>query len=160
MQSVFKTSGPATRWAAAKFFHISNTTFALCAWALMVPHTIATSKDAPIAKPSTITSTESTNTAVNKRDVDDKNLTPLDQGSSQSDVEITTQIRKAIIAHKTMSVNAQNVKVITLNGKVTLRGPVNTSEEKRFIGEIVSRIVHPDKLDNQLDAKPSTGESK
>jgi osmotically-inducible protein OsmY len=35
-----------------------------------------------------------------------------------------------------MSVNAQNVKIITVDGRVTLRGPVNTAEEKRLIGEI------------------------
>jgi len=51
-----------------------------------------------------------------------------------------------------MSVNAKNVKIITNNGKVTLRGPVNTAEEKRLIGEIASRVARSENVDNQLDA--------
>lgn len=100
-----------------------------------------------------------TNTSTNKRDRDDKTMTPLDQGGGKSDIAITAQIRKAIIANETMSVNAQNVKIITLNGKVTLRGPVNSAEEKRIIGEISSDFVNSDHVNNQLDLKPD-GESK
>jgi predicted outer membrane protein len=102
---------------------------------------------------STSAPADPTNTAFNKRDRDDKTLTPLDQGSSKSDVEITTQVRKAIIANKDMSVNAQNVKIITVNGRVTLRGPVNNADEKRIIAEIAGRIVNSDHVDNQIDLK-------
>lgn len=94
---------------------------------------------------------EPTNTAVNVRDRDDRKMTPLDQGSSKSDVDITAQIRKQIIANKNMSVNAQNVKIITTNGQVTLRGPVDSAEEKKVIGEIVESVVHAKSVDNQLD---------
>ena len=52
-----------------------------------------------------------------------------------------------------MSINAQNVKIITKDGRVTLRGPVNTSEEKRLIGEIANGIAHPENVDNLLDVK-------
>jgi osmotically-inducible protein OsmY len=52
-----------------------------------------------------------------------------------------------------MSVNAQNVKIITVDGRVTLRGPVNTAEEKRLIGEIADRIAHSENVDNQLEVK-------
>jgi len=92
------------------------------------------------------------NTARNVRDRDDRSLTPLNQGSSKADVETTAQIRKEIMAGKNMSVNAKNVKIITNNGKVTLRGPVNTAEEKRLIGEIASRVARSENVDNQLDA--------
>lgn len=109
----------------------------------------------PASKPTD--STDATNTALNKRDRDDKTKTPLDQGSSKSDVEITSQIRRAIVAKANMSVNAQNVKIITLNGQVTLRGPVNTADEKRIIGEIAGQTVHTDKVDNQLDLKSASG---
>jgi hyperosmotically inducible periplasmic protein len=103
------------------------------------------------------TFSEQSNTAINKRDREAKDLTPLDQGSSKSDVETTTQIRKAIIADKDMSVNAQNVKVITTNGQVTLRGPVNSADEKRRIGEIAGRAVHSDHVDNQLEFRSANG---
>ncbi len=52
-----------------------------------------------------------------------------------------------------MSVNARNVKIITRNGRVTLRGPVNTVEEKTLIGDIANRIVTADNVDNQLEVK-------
>ena len=58
-----------------------------------------------------------------------------------------------IIAGKSMSVNAKNVKVITSNGRVTLRGPVNTAEEKRLIGDIANRIARTENVDNRLEVK-------
>jgi len=97
--------------------------------------------------------TEADNTARNVRDRDDRTLTPLDQGNSKADVDTTAQIRKEIIAGKNMSVNARNVKIVTNKGRVTLRGPVNTAEEKRLIGEIANRIARSENVDNQLDVK-------
>jgi sporulation protein YlmC with PRC-barrel domain len=97
--------------------------------------------------------TKPDNTARNVRDRNDRTLTPLDQGNSKTDTETTAQIRKGIIANKTMSVNARNVKVITDKGRVTLRGPVNTAEEKRLIGEIANGVVRAENVDNQLEVK-------
>ena len=99
---------------------------------------------------------EPDNTAQNVRDRNDRTLTPLNQGNSKADVDTTAQIRKAIRAGKDMSVNARNVKIITIQGQVTLRGPVNTAEEKRMIGEIANGIVTADKVDkvdNQIEVK-------
>ena len=100
--------------------------------------------------------TDVDNTRRNVRDRDDQTLTPLDQGNSKADVATTAQIRKEIIAGKNMSVNARNVKIITNQGRVTLRGPVNTAEEKRLIGEIANRIARSENVDNQLDVKLSS----
>lgn len=97
--------------------------------------------------------TKADNTGRNVRDRDGKELTPFDQGSSKSDTEITAAIRKEIMEGEEMSVNAKNVKIITLNGKVTLRGPVNSAEEKRIITEIAARIVNPSQVDSQLEVK-------
>ena len=72
----------------------------------------------------------------------------------------TAQIRKEIIAGKNMSVNARNVKIITRDGRVTLRGPVNTAEEKRLIGEIADRIAQAGNVDNQLEVTVATSSSK
>ncbi len=96
-------------------------------------------------------SIDADNTASNVRDRNDQTLTPLDQGSSTTDVEITTKIRRSIIDEKNMSVNAQNVKIITINGKVTLRGPVNTADEKSRINEIADQVAQPENVDNQLE---------
>ena len=101
-------------------------------------------------------STDADNTRRNVRDRNDQTLTPLDQGNNKADLATTAKIRKEIIAGKDMSVNARNVKIITRNGQVTLRGPVSTSEEKRLIGEIANRIALSENVDNQLEVKLNT----
>jgi len=105
---------------------------------------------------SAITTTQPDNTARNVRDRNDRTITPLDQGNSKADIATTAQIRKEIIAEKSMSVNARNVKIITNKGQVTLRGPVNTAEEKRLIGEIANRIASSGNVDNQLEVNLNT----
>jgi len=91
------------------------------------------------------------NTRRNVRDRDSRTLTPLDQGNSQADINITAQIRKEINDDSGMSTTAKNVKIITLNGHVTLRGPVNTADEKNRIAEIANRIASAGNVDNQLE---------
>jgi len=101
----------------------------------------------------TETATAADNTGQNVRDRNNRTLTPLDQGNSQADLNTTAQIRKEIIADEGMSLNAKNVKIITMDGHVTLRGPVNSAEEKRLIGEIADRIAQVGNVDNQLDVQ-------
>ena len=102
---------------------------------------------------STNTLTAADNTARNVRDRNDRTVTPFDQGNSNSDVQTTAQIRKEIIAAKDVSVNGRNVKIITRDGQVTLRGPVDSSDEKRLISEIAQRIARSEHVDNQLEVK-------
>ena len=99
---------------------------------------------------------EPDNTARNIRDRHNATLTPLDQGNSPADLNTTAQIRQEIIADEGMSTNAKNVKIITIDGHVTLRGPVNSDEEKRLIGEIADRIAQAGKVDNQLEVQITT----
>ena len=99
---------------------------------------------------------EPDNADSNVRDRDSSSVTPLDQGNSQADIDTTAQIRKEIIAANGMSVNAQNVKIITMNGHVTLRGPVNSEDEKRQIGDIANRIAQSSNVDNQLEVPVNT----
>jgi osmotically-inducible protein OsmY len=54
---------------------------------------------------------------------------------------------------KDMSVNAQNVKIITQDGTVTLRGPVNSAEEKKKIEDIARAVVGEDKVVSQLEVE-------
>ncbi|MDP3876182.1 MAG: BON domain-containing protein [Methylobacter sp.] len=93
------------------------------------------------------------NTELNTRDKDSTTLTPVDQKESKADIDITAAIRKKIIRDKRLSVNAQNVKIITLNGVVTLRGPVETKKEKKRIQKIVKKTRGVVKIDNQLEIK-------
>ncbi len=99
------------------------------------------------------TAVEADNTARNVRDRDGKALTPPDQGNSTTDVEITRKIRQDIMAKDGLSVNAQNVKIITNNGHVTLRGPVKTAEEKEFIGMTAMKHTTKENVENQLEVK-------
>ncbi|HEV2694462.1 MAG TPA: PRC-barrel domain-containing protein [Verrucomicrobiae bacterium] len=93
------------------------------------------------------------NAGRNVRDRDGRHLTPMDQGNNAEDIRITAQIRKEVVANKGLSVNAKNVKIITLNGQVTLRGPVNTVDEKNTIGDIATRIAQAGNVDNQLEVR-------
>jgi sporulation protein YlmC with PRC-barrel domain len=93
------------------------------------------------------------NTARNARDRDNRTLTPLDQGESRADLDITAQIRKQVVALKDVSTDAKNVKIITKNGHVHLRGPVNTPEEKRRIEEIATNVAGAGNVDDRLEVK-------
>jgi len=98
-------------------------------------------------------STDADNTARNVRDRSDTTLTPLDQGTSEGDVLITRRIRQEILAREGLSANARNVKVITVNGRVTLRGPVNDASEKEAINAIATRLAANGNVDNQIEVK-------
>ena len=81
---------------------------------------------------------------------------PLGQGNSQADIDTTAQIRQEIIADNGMSMNARNVEIVTMDGRVTLRGPVDSNEEKLQIGEIANSIAHAGNVDNQLEVLLNT----
>jgi hypothetical protein len=92
------------------------------------------------------------NTGINERDANrDATKTPIDQGNNEADTKITAEIRQRIVDTPDMSVNARNVKVITLNGKVTLRGPVSTEAERDTIAKIATNVAGEGKVDNQLE---------
>lgn len=97
------------------------------------------------------------NTAHNERDRDGATLTPMDQGESEGDRMITQAIRQAIIANDSLSLDAKNVKVITVNGMVTLRGPVASVEEKQAIADAARAIAGADKVDDQLEIAVTSG---
>lgn len=92
------------------------------------------------------------NTEVNKRDRDERALTPMDQSNSKADIEITQAIRKAIIKQD-LSTNAKNIKVITQAGEVTLRGPVNSQAELQAIVKLAKAVPGIKTLNNQLEVK-------
>lgn len=93
------------------------------------------------------------NSKKNKRDRGDKNLTPMDQGKGAEDIKLTKDIRKEINQRKGISTNGKNVKIITLDGVVTLRGPVANAEEKQLIIDIAGKIAGATKVKNQLEVK-------
>lgn len=106
--------------------------------------------DAPDERMTTKDPVDPTNTGVNERDRDSLEKTPLDQNENKTDINITAEIRKQVVDTK-MSVDAQNVKIITQDGMVTLRGPVATEREKQRIEEMAKNVAGADKVDNQLE---------
>ncbi|MCC6678435.1 MAG: BON domain-containing protein [Phycisphaerales bacterium] len=100
------------------------------------------------------TPTAPDNTDRNKRDRDTDAKTPPDQSEASADVKITAAIRRAIMDDKSMSVNAQNVKIMTeRSGVVTLRGPVDTQAEKDAIEAKAKAVAGVTRVDNQLEVK-------
>ena len=96
------------------------------------------------------------NTRKNVRDRNDATLTPGDQGNSEADREITQKVRKALVSGPgDYSMTAKNVKIITTNGKVTLRGPVNTAAEKMAIAAMAKNVAGEGNVDDQLEVKPN-----
>ena len=92
------------------------------------------------------------NTKINDRDRHGA-LTPMDQGSSSNETKITAAIRRGIVADKTLSFTAKNVKVITVGTKVTLRGPVKSDQEKASIEAVAKQAQGVTDVDNQLEVK-------
>ena len=78
-------------------------------------------------------------------------MTPTDQGGSAADRELTANIRKAIVDDDTLSMNAHNVKIITKDGVVTLRGPVKNASEKTSVAAKAQKIAGVKRVDNQLE---------
>lgn len=94
------------------------------------------------------------NTGMNRGDADTHAKTPMSQSQSAADVKITAEIRRAIMEDKAMSMNAQNCKVITdKGGMVTLRGVVNSDEERRSIEAKAKAVAGVMSVDNQLEVK-------
>jgi hyperosmotically inducible protein len=91
-------------------------------------------------------------TARNVRDRDNSTLTPADQGESKADLEMTAKIRRAIVKNDKLSVTAKNIKIITIAGKVTLRGPVKTGQERSVIEALVHK-ESPSSVQNELEVE-------
>jgi hyperosmotically inducible periplasmic protein len=96
---------------------------------------------------------EADNTGKNVRDRDDKALTATDQGGSAADRDLTAAIRRAIVADDSLSTNAHNVKIVTVDGVVTLRGPVKSASEKAAVVARAEKAQGVKRVDNQLEVE-------
>ncbi len=99
------------------------------------------------------------NTKVNERDRA-KTAKTADQGSNaQNDRETMQKIRKSIVDDKSLSTYAHNVKVISKNGKVTLKGPVRSEEEKRTVEQKAVEVAGAGNVTNDITIKPGKSKS-
>jgi hyperosmotically inducible protein len=94
------------------------------------------------------------NTKVNERDKSKAEPTADQQKENLPDRELTRQIRRSIVQDKSLSTYAHNVKVISQNGTVTLKGPVRSDEEKTAVEAKAAEIAGKDKVTSQLEVKP------
>ena len=94
---------------------------------------------------------EPDNSGRNARDRDNQTKTAGDQSESEADRTITQNLRDAITADDTLSTNGKNVKIITVDGSVTLRGPVKSDKEKADIEAKAKKIAGDKNVDNQLE---------
>src|SRR5437762_3375918 len=95
------------------------------------------------------------NTGTNERDRSGETKTSGDQSNSSADLKITQAIRRTLMKDRELSTTAKNIKVITANGQVTLRGPVKTAQEKAKIDQLVRSAAGGAQIDDQLDVKGS-----
>ena len=98
--------------------------------------------------------TNADNTGKNTRDRDDQSQTATDQSNDPTDIKITADIRKMVVNDGSLSMMAKNVKIITTDGVVTLRGPVETQKEKATI-ESHAKHAGAKKITNELEIKKS-----
>lgn len=84
---------------------------------------------------------EADNTAINERDRREDEVTADQQSMTSSDTEITRKIRQALVADDSLSTYAHNIKIITQNGLVTLKGPVRSSLEKNKVEAKAVRVA-------------------
>ena len=95
------------------------------------------------------------NTAVNKRDQNPAEATADQQKMNAADRALTAKIRKSVMADKSLSTYAHNVKIISQNGTVTLKGPVHSDDEvKSIMAKATDGAGSPDKVVNQMSVKP------
>ena len=95
------------------------------------------------------------NSAINQRDRSGETETSGDQSNSSDDVKVTAAIRRAVVKDHSLSTMAKNIKIITSNRMVTLRGPVKSADEKTTIEKLARAAAPQVQLENQLEVKES-----
>jgi hyperosmotically inducible periplasmic protein len=134
----------------------------ICVAGLQLAACDQTSDQTPPAEPQAATqpstqerlpaTTQPNDTGVNVRDRSSAAVTPGEQAEDQADIQLLANIRKRVMTAN-LSVTAQNVKIITNNGLVTLRGPVTSQTEKDTIARIAADLAGPDHVTNELQVE-------
>ncbi len=95
--------------------------------------------------------TDADNSARNERDRSGESVTSFDQSNEEADLKVVAAIRKALVAHETLSINAKNVKVVTNAERVVLRGPVKSQAEKNTIDQLAKDHADGRTVENLLE---------
>jgi hyperosmotically inducible protein len=93
------------------------------------------------------------NTGVNKRDRKESESTADQQKNDKTDLDLTARIRRSIMKDKDLSTNAHNVKIIAQDGKVTLKGPVASSAEKKVVEDKAAAVAGSGNVTSEIEIK-------
>jgi hyperosmotically inducible periplasmic protein len=133
------------------FAKITQSTF------IAVSLMLGTSSIGALEAQSTDAKTKPDNSAVNKRDQNPDQATADKQKMNPTDRDLTAKIRKAVVADKSLSTYAHNVKIISQDGTVTLKGPVRSDDEvKSIVAKATEVTGSADKVINQLSVQPAS----
>ena len=94
--------------------------------------------------------TNADNSGKNARDKSGQTMTPFDQSNKPADIKITADTRKMLVGDDSLSMDAKNVKIMTVDGAVTLRGPVKSSDEKSLV-EKHTKMAGASAVTNELE---------
>ena len=97
--------------------------------------------------------TDADNTARNEDKSAVPDATAQDQSEKEADRTISAAIRKAVVGDDSLSLNAHNVKIITADGVVTLRGPVKNNQEKTSIEAKAKQVAGVSRVENLLEVE-------
>ena len=103
--------------------------------------------------PNASNSTDADNTNRNSSEENKNTDTAEKQSNNKDDLSLTQKIRQALMKEGSLSMNAKNVKIIARDGNITLKGPVDSQQEKNTIGTKAGEIAGKDKVDNRLEVK-------
>lgn len=123
-----------------------------CMLAAVATQTFA-QQNAPSSTPSSSLSVSADHPGVSQRDLSSGATTALNQPNDKADIKLAAAVRRAIVKDKALSVTAHNVKLIAAQGVVTLRGPVESADEKARVEADVKAVPGVSRVDNQLDAQ-------
>ena len=104
--------------------------------------------------------TPADNTKVNTRDRAKGAVTADQQKENATDREITQKIRRALMADKTLSTYAHNVKIVAQDGQITLKGPVRTEVEKKTVEAKATEVAGAGRVTSQISIAPTRGSKK
>lgn len=99
------------------------------------------------------TSTKPDNTKVNRRDRNAGEVTADQQKVNATDQDLTKRIRQSIMSDKSLSTYAHNIKIISQNGTVTLKGPVKSDDEKKAVMAKAVAVAGTEKVTDQISVK-------
>jgi hyperosmotically inducible protein len=125
-----------------------------------IAHSIVVAAVLALPAISTAQQTPADNTKVNERDRAKGAVTADQQKENTSDRTITQNIRKSLMKDKTLSTYAHNVKIVSINGEVTLKGPVRTEDEKRIVAEKAAVVAGEGKVINEITIAPAKAKTK